>query len=205
MKFNAYEFIERAQQKIDQFRRSATLNTLFGRIMGIVVFAVMLTLFLQMVLRGLYSAGAQKQAEAIWIFFDTYMHVLWVFVLLSPLPKTLPHGNESMVPLIITMAFYVGLMLAATAFVWRGKKLREIAKKAQDTLDFQAPLLMQLEANGSPVVVGDIHGNGNHIASHNPVVRVIREGEKQSQSWMVISALAVPVIVWLLNHYLHVT
>jgi hypothetical protein len=208
MKFNAYEFIERAQQKINQFRRRALISKLFGNVIACVVFAVMATLFIQMLLRGLYSLGtpgAQRGAIIGWNFFDNYVHLLWAVVLSLPFPKTLPRANQSMMPLIFTLAFYVGAMFACGALRWRGTKLRMIADKAQQTLDLQAPLLMQLEANGASIVVGPITGDGNHIASHNPVTRVIKEGEKQSKSWLVISAIAVPVIIWLLNHYLHVT
>src|SRR3954466_3942083 len=166
MKFNAYEFIERAQQKIDQFRRSALISIIFGNITAFAVLAVMVTLFLQMALRGLYSIGtpgAQHGAQVAWTFFYTYVPLLWTLVLSLPLPKTMPRPNESMMPLIITLAFYAGAMLACGALKWRGTSLRRIANKAQETLDLQAPLLMQLDTNGQVISVGTINGNGNKI------------------------------------------
>ena len=138
-------------------------------------------------------------------FVDANIHLIWVFVLSLPVPKSLPRGNESVLPWTIFLAFYLGVMLTCAALKQRGVKLRKLADKAQDILDLQAPLLMQRAVNGAGVMVGGINGDNNTVNATNRVLRVIKEGEKESNITKILVAVAIPIVTWLLSHYLHVT
>jgi hypothetical protein len=208
MNFDAELFIDHAQRKISQFRRSATWSLLSSFLIAIPVVLVMITLFVQLALRGLYSfdsIGAQDLARTTWEFCNANVHLLWITVLSLPFPKALPRPNGSMLPWIVTLTFYLGIMWACGGLKQRAVTLRKIADKAEETLNMQTPLLMQMAANGQGVVIGGVSGNSNTINAGNRVVHVLKEGEKESKSWKVIVAIAIPVLTWIANHYLHLT
>ena len=98
-----------------------------------------------------------------------------------PLPKTLPRANESMLVVYgVPLAFYLGALLVYIALNHRGRKLRRIADKAQETLDLQVLLLKQLEAQGQIIDVGGIHGK--HYGHRNEPSVACHEGRRKGRS-----------------------
>lgn len=170
---------------------------------------IITTALLQAILRGLYAFGAHRQAETIWALLGQNLHLLWVFVLALPLPKTLPRGNEDFLPWVVFLAFYAGIMLFCGFLRSRGITLRKIADKAEETLNLQAPLLMQMSAfaaaAGQSANVGSVSGSGNTVTATNSVTHVLHEGEKKNITAKLMIPIAVSVGAAVINHFLHLT
>ncbi len=209
MNFDAEQFIRNTQRKINEFRSRATWLKLAGNITALVVAIIVITALLQAILRGIYAFGAHRQAEAIWLFFSQNLHVLWTVILALPLPKTLPHGNDDLLPWGVTMAFYIGIIAVCAVLKNRGVSLRRIADKAEETLNLQAPLLMQMSefarTADQSIKIGNVSGNGNNFSPTNKIVHVLHEGEKQNLLWKILVPLGVAVAAGLINRYLHLT
>src|SRR5947209_8124281 len=132
MNFNAERFIRDSRRKISEFRSRSTWFKAAGNITALVVAVIIMTALLQAMLHGLYAFGAHRQAETIWAFLGRNLHLLWVFVLALPFPKTLPRGNEDFLPWVVFLAFYAGIMLFCGFLKSRGITLRRIADKAEE-------------------------------------------------------------------------
>ncbi len=71
--------------------------------------------------------------------------MLWSFVASLPFPKALPEANYYL-PWIFFLVFYVCFILSAAGLKNRTIRLKAAAKEAEQTLNLQAPLLMQMSA-----------------------------------------------------------
>ena len=167
--------------------------------MALVVAAIVISALLQAIIRGLYGFGAHQQAIGLWQFFDQHVHPLWVFVLVLPLPKTLPHYTGDMMPWVLTLVFYAGVILFATALKNWAVRLKKAADKVEETLNFQAPLLMQMASFGGQISsIGRVSGNGNTVNATNSITHVLRDAEEQSLAtklwWPLIVAIGAAVL-----------
>ncbi len=153
--------------------------------------------------------GAHRQAETIWMFFSANLHLLWTLVLALPMPKTLLRGNDDFLPWGITMAFYLGVILFCTFLKSRGVHLRATADKAEETLNLQAPLLMQMsafaKAAGQSMKFGNVSGSENTFNATNQITHVLNEGEKQSVLWKILIPIGVSVAAAIIYHFPHLT
>ena len=209
MNFDAERFIRENQRKISEFRSRSMWFKVAGNMAAIIVAVIISTALLQAILRGLYALGAHRQAETIWAFLGQNLRLLWIFVLTLPLPKRLPHGSDDVLPWVVSLAFYAGIMLFCTFLKSRGITLRKIADKAEETLNLQVPLLLQMSAfaaaTGQSAKVGNVSGSGNIVNATNSVTHVLHEGETQNATAKLMIPIAVSVGAGIINHLLHLT
>ena len=87
--------------------------------------------------------------------------------------------------------------------------MRKISDKAEETLNLQAPLLMQMSAfaaaAGQSAKVGDVSGNCNTVNATNSTTHVLHEGEKNNPTAKLAIPIAVSVGAAIINHFLHLT
>lgn len=209
MNFDAERFIRETERKIREFRSRATWLKVAANISAAVAVIIVITALLQAMLRALYAFGAHRQAQTIWTFFVQNVRLLWLFVLALPFPKTMPHGNGDFLPWGMTLAFYACIILVCAVLKNRGITLRKIADKAEETLNLQAPLLMQMSAfaaaAGQSAKVGNISGNGNTVNATNSVTHILHEGENQNLLWKILIPIGGAVAAAIVNHFLHLT
>ncbi len=198
--FDYQEFITETLSRIAVFRHKALWLMIAGNVTVLVVAAIVVSALVQATLRGLYSFGAQRQAIGLWTFCDQHIHLLWLFVLVLPLPKTLLRGNEDIMPWVLTMVFYAGIILFTVALKQWAIRLKKAADRAEETLDFQAPLLKQMAAlarqSGS---IGTVTGNSNIVNATNTITHILRNAEMQSLStklwWPLIAAIGAAALI----------
>jgi hypothetical protein len=133
--FNAQEFIAENRRQIADFRSRGRWLKLAGNGSFIIAASIVITALIQALLRGLNSCGAHRQALQIWNFFGEYAGAIWRFVLALPLPKTIPRGNEDLLPWGVTLGFYLGIALFCVGLKSRAQRLRATADEAEKTLN----------------------------------------------------------------------
>ncbi len=204
--FDYQEFISETRRRIAAFRQKAIWLKIAGNVTALFVAAIVISALLQAIIRAVYSFGAHRQALVLWDFFDQHVHLLWGFVLVLPFPKTLPRGSEDIMPWTVTMAFYAGVILFAVALKEWAIRLKKAADKAEETLNFQAPLLMQMASFANQVSsIENVSGTGNTVNATNSVTHVLREAEHQNLSSRLWWPLGVAVGAAILNKLMHLS
>jgi hypothetical protein len=184
LNFAADEFINETRREISEFRKRASWLKRSGNITSIVVAVIVITALLQAVLRGIYAFGAQRQVKSIWVLFDQYTGLIWHFVAALPLPKTLPRNND-WAPWALTLAFYLSITLFCVALKSRAQRLRATADEAEKTLNFQAPLLMQMSAfaaahgTAQSANIGSVSGSGNTVNATNTINHILHQADEK--------------------------
>jgi hypothetical protein len=199
-----YSLIATTRRMIRGVRSRATWVTVIAYIAPVFFALIFLTAVVQAGLMTLSAHGLHVQS--IWralAQLEVYS-LIWAFVTVLPLPKTLPGPGESNDVWILALMFYMGFMLFCAGLKGYSEKLRKNADKAEDTLNLQEPLLIQMakiaDASGQRITN---KGDNNNLS--NNITTILHDGEKQSVFWKILVPIAITVIAAMIAHAMRVS
>jgi hypothetical protein len=138
-----------------------------------------------------------------WNWMNDNAPPLWLFLrLISPYPRlTLP---LPLLPWLSWVGYIYGLSWLGFKLLERSKFLSERASKTEEKLDFQEPLLLQIQSTQSGVG-GNISGYRNVVVTAVNTINNIREKDEKNWWTLPTGIIGIGVVIQIICKFLQVS